>query len=134
MEPRRYLEKEIKNLNFSRSSDESLSAVYKNYDLIIYSYIGTGFLESLALNKPNIVIENLNNWPLRENVLNDFKKLKQAGIFFENNEEALIHLNKYKDNLHEWWHNPEVIKIKNEFISKYSRLITPYKKFNFLKI
>ena len=101
--------------------------------LFIYSYIGTGFLESLALDKPNIVIENLNNWPLRENVLNDFKKLKQAGIFFETNEEALMHLNKYKDNLSEWWHNPEVIKIKDEFISKYSRLITPYKKFNYLK-
>ena len=90
----KHLLTEIPNLNFSRSSDESLKNVYQDYDLIIYSYIGTGFLESLAINKPNIVISDLNDWPLRANVLNDFKKLKQAGIFFESNEEALIHLNK----------------------------------------
>ena len=121
------------NLNFSRSSDESLKKVYKDYDLLIYSYIGTGFLESLALNKPNIVISDLNDWPLRANVLNDFKKLKQAGIFFESNEEALIHLNKYKEDIGKWWNDPKVIEIKDEFIFNYSKPIIKSKKFSLLK-
>lgn len=125
--------REIPNLNFSRSSDESLKNVYQDYDLIIYSYIGTGFLESLAINKPNIVISDLNDWPLRANVLNDFKKLKQAGIFFESNEEALIHLNKYKENINEWWNDPKVTEIKNEFIFNYSKPVMKSKKFIFLK-
>ena len=110
-----------------------MKKVYKNYDLIIYSYIGSGFLESLAVNKPNIVITDLNDWPLRANVLNDFKKLKQAGIFFQTNEEALMHLNKYKENIDKWWDDPKVTEIKNEFIFNYSKPVIKSKKFSFLK-
>ena len=66
-------------------------------------------------------------------MLNDFKKLKQAGIFFESNEEALIHLNKYKENINEWWNDPKVTEIKNEFIFNYSKPVMKSKKFIFLK-
>lgn len=126
--------KELPNINLSKSSDETLADVYKKNDLIIYSYIGTGFLESLALDKPNILISKLNEWPLKKDVIYYFNKLKDAGIFFETNEEALIHLKKYRYSLKEWWYNPEVVKIKNEFKTQFVNLMAEKKKMNELKI
>jgi putative transferase (TIGR04331 family) len=127
--------KELPNINLSKSSDETLADVYKKNDLIIYSYIGTGFLESLALDKPNILISKLNEWPLKKDVIYYFNKLKDAGIFFETNEEALIHLKKYRYSLKEWWYNPEVVKIKNEFKTQFVNLMAVIKKkMNELKI
>ena len=121
------------NIKLTRSNEETLSKVYMETDLIIYSYIATGFLESLALDKPNILISKLDEWPLKKNVINDFKKLSEAGIFFETNEDALLHLNKYKDNLDVWWNDPNVVKIKKEFVLKFANLIPESKKISFLK-
>ena len=115
--------KELPNINLSKSSDETLADVYKKNDLIIYSYIGTGFLESLALDKPNILISKLNEWPLKKDVIYYFNKLKDAGIFFETNEEALIHLKKYRYSLKEWWYNPEVVKIKKKKMNELKIII-----------
>ena len=53
------MEKNLQDINFSYTNTESLRNVYLNYELIIYSYIGTGFLESLALDKPFILISSL---------------------------------------------------------------------------
>jgi putative transferase (TIGR04331 family) len=104
--------------------DEDLEEVYKNYDIIIYSYIGTGFLESLAMDKPFIVIAPLNEWPLRENVIDDFANLKKAKIFFDNNEEALKHLNSIVDNSLNWWDSDFTKKVKNDFKEKYAKKLT----------
>ena len=125
--------RELPNIKLTRSNEETLSKVYMETDLIIYSYIATGFLESLALDKPNILISKLDEWPLKKNVINDFKKLSEAGIFFETNEDALLHLNKYKDNLDVWWNVPNVVKIKKEFVLKFANLIPESKKISFLK-
>ncbi len=125
--------KKLKDLDMRYTYEESLSEVYKNYDLIIYSYIGTGFLESLAVDKPFLVISSLSDWPLREGVNKDFEKLKEANIFFENNESAIKHLNSIIDNPMEWWESEQVKNIKNDFKLKYAYNISNNAKVNKLK-
>ena len=105
-----------------------LKYVYKNYDFIIYSYIGTGFLESLSLNKPFILISSLDEWPLRSEALEDFKKLEEAKIFFTDTVKAKNHLNFIHNNLSNWWDNEETVKVKNFFKEKYARLDTDKKR------
>ena len=107
---------------FSYTNTESLEYVYKNYDLLIYSYIGTGFLESLALNKPFILISSLMEWPLREEAVKDFNELEKVNIFFKDNNKAKLHINSIQSNLNEWWESSEVIKVKNYFKQKYARI------------
>ena len=108
---------------FSFTNQESLKNVYKNYDLIIYSYIGTGFLESLALNKPFILISSLRNWPLREDCKNDFVDLEKAKIFFQDENDALEHLENIKKmNIYDWWENEETKIIKKKFMKKYANI------------
>ncbi len=122
--------KEFPEINFSYTNTESLKQVYSNYELIIYSYIGTGFLESLTLDKPFILIAPLKEWRLRDNVMNDFNQLKIAKIFFETNEEAVSHLNNIQSNIYEWWDKKEVKIIKEEFKEKYARYINEDQKVN----
>jgi len=109
--------------NISLTNEEPLENVYKNYDLLIYSYIGTGFLESLALNKPFILVSSIDEWPLRDEAVEDFKVLEKAKIFFKNNDDAIIHIEKIKEkDINEWWESPEVDKIKKFFKEKYAKL------------
>ena len=122
-----------KKLEKKLTFDESLKEVYKNYDIIIYSYIGTGFLESLAMDKPFIIIAQLNDWPLRENVVEDFKNLKKAKIFFDNNNEALEHLNSIVDNSLNWWDSDFTKNVKNDFKEKYAKKLTNKTKITELK-
>ena len=107
---------------FSFTDKESLDQVYKNYELLIYSYIGTGFLESLALNKPFILISSLQEWPLRNEVIKDFDHLEKVKIFFKDNKDAKSHLKKIYNNINDWWDNAETIKVKNYFKEKYARI------------
>ena len=96
-----------------------MNEVVEKYDLLIFSYIATGFLECLAMNKPFIIISSLLECPLRDEVLEDFKKLKSAKIFFEKNEDAIEHLDFLKNNLSFWWNNDLVKKTRFDFSKKY---------------
>ncbi len=125
--------KRFKKFDMRYTYEESLNDVYRNYDLIIYSYIGTGFLESLAVDKPFLLISSLSDWSLRENVRKDFEKLKEANIFFENNESAIRHLNSIIDNPMEWWDSNRIKDIKNDFKVKYANNISENTKVNKLK-
>ena len=111
-------------LEIKLTFDESLEKVYHKYDIIIYSYIGTGFLESLAQDKPFIIISSLDSWPLRKNAYDDFMSLKKAKILFDNNEEALEHLNVITNNLLNWWNSEFTKEVKKNFREKYAKKLT----------
>ena len=70
---------------------------------------------------------------MREGVNKDFEKLKEANIFFENNESAIKHLNSIIDNPMEWWESEQVKNIKNDFKLKYAYNISNNAKVNKLK-
>jgi putative transferase (TIGR04331 family) len=123
-------ENKYSNIEITTTNQESLKKVYKKYDILIYSYISTGFLESLSLDKPFLLISPLQEWPLRKTAHEDFMKLKQAKIFFEDNEAALNHLISIKENIYEWWDSQEIKKIKINFKNKYAISLNKYNKFN----
>jgi putative transferase (TIGR04331 family) len=123
-------EKKYSNIKLTTTNQESLKKVYKKYDILIYSYISTGFLESLSLDKPFLLISPLQEWPLRKTAHEDFMKLKQAKIFFEDYETALNHLISIKENINEWWDSQEIKKIKINFKNKYAISLNKFDKFN----
>ena len=75
------------------------------------------------MNKPFVLVSSLDEWPLRSEVIKDFENLERAKIFFKNNEDAILHINKInKIDINEWWNNPMVDKVKKNFTQKYARL------------
>jgi len=122
--------KKYLDIELTSTNQESLKKVYKKYDILIYSYISTGFLESLSLDKPFLLISSLEEWPLRNTAYEDFMMLKQAKIFFEDNEAALNHLINIKENINQWWDSQEIKKIKINFKNKYAISLNKFNKFN----
>ena len=112
------------------SSEEKIEKVFEKYDLLIFSYIATGFLECLFINKPFILISKLDECPLRDKVKLDFERLKNAKIFFENNEDALSHLNFLENNLNNWWNSDLVKETRFDFVKKYVNRLSKHERIN----
>ena len=127
---RKKILKEILNLNNSIKITDNINKdkIYRQSKLIVHANDGTGFLETLSLNIPSIFsIPNL-NWVTKESK-KDYEELLDANILFFDPIKAANHINLHFDNIENWWEDSKVIKIKNNFVNKYSR---PLKK-NYLK-
>lgn len=122
--------KRFPNLDIKSSSDENMQQVINNYDLIIFSYIATGFLECLLIDKPFILVSSLKECPLRKEVLKDFNSLKYTKIFFESNDDAISHLKFLEQNLDNWWNDESVKKTRFDFANKYVIRLTRKERLN----
>ena len=83
--------------------------------LCVFTFDSTGILENLLLNKPTIaILENFHN-----DITPEYKKkynlLFKAKIFFHNADEAIDHINKYWENIEDWWLSKSTQKKINQF-------------------
>jgi len=90
----------------------------------------TGYLESLFLNLPTILIFSKSFCVTRNTAKEDFNELKKVNILFDNPINAANFINKNYNNLEEWWFDPELQKIREKFCKKYARKTNkPFKNF-----
>ena len=123
-----------KNAKFF-ASDASTSRFLDKFKLSIETLNSTGYLESLQLNLPTIIIFNKSFCGIRNTAKEDFNDLKKINILFDNPINAANFINKNYNNLEEWWSNLELQKIREKFCNKYVRNSdTPFQEFkNVLK-
>ena len=100
----------------------------KRSKLIVVTYPKTAFYESL-LSGPTILLYEpryyRENKELKE-VINSLKKVK---IVFDDPLDAAKHINKYWNNLNNWWEANETVKARKFFFTK----VALYEKNPFLK-
>ncbi len=94
--------------------------------IVVVDHLATTYLESLAINKPTIIIIHPKLYKFREPIY--FEKLEKVGILHYSTRKAAEHLNKVYDNVNDWWLQKEVQEVRQEFVHKYAR---PHK--NWLK-
>ena len=124
------LKKLLKNIKFMQS-DSNTYKFLDNFKLCVETLNSTGYLESLQLNLPTVVIFDKNFCDIRKNSKKDFDALKKVNILFENSYEAANFINKNYNNLEEWWNEAQLQKIRKQFCDKYARTCnTPTKEFN----
>ena len=111
--------REMPNLKLTDTDTESFKTTLKKYDLLIFSYIATGFMECLINDKPFVLISSLKECPIRKEAINDFKMLKDAKIFFEDNVSAYNHIQSIRNQPYRWWNSSRVKIAKLNFIKKY---------------
>ena len=94
-----------------------------NTKIFLSPYLGTGFLETLALNIPTVVFNSKkNNFLIRDNIKNYYHNLKKVKIFFDDERELSKHINNIWKEPGTWWNSKKVqnqVKIfTNEFAYK----------------
>ena len=95
--------------------------VSNSFKLTIEVDNSTGFLESLNLNIPVILIYDEKYCSLRESVIKDFEILKKVKIMHDSPEEAAKFVNENYDHLEKWWNSKLLQSAKNKFCYKFAR-------------
>jgi len=109
----------IKIHNTKNNFSESL----KKFGLIIHVDDGTSFLETMALNKPTVMIlsNKLYFDHHRRPAAHFYKKLGKVNIIHESPDKLIQFLKKLNFNFNDWWFDKKTQTIKNEFCSKYCK-------------
>ncbi len=88
--------------------------------LIVSTYNGATYLETMSLNKPTLFFWNPSYWELRESSIEDYKKLIDVGIFHTTPESAADFINKIYSDIDGWWFSKKVQTEREKFCEKYS--------------
>ncbi len=116
----RSLKSKFKKTVFFKSSDQACLFL-KKYKLNIETLNSTGYLESLNLNLPTILIFDKSYCRVRKESLKYFKLLEQAKILFYKPREAANFINKNYNNIDEWWNSKKVQFSVKKFVNKFAR-------------
>ena len=94
-----------------------LSSQYKKYELLIFTYESTGFLQSLAGNSPVVgVWDNIIEFASSE-VKDYYFKLLEVGILHNSYTELAKFLNE--TNIQNWWLSQEVQSARRKFVESF---------------
>jgi putative transferase (TIGR04331 family) len=87
--------------------------------VVVSAYISTNVFEALYLDKPTIIICNLDDYSFNRKALSFFTKFKDAGILYNHPEEAALFLNKNISSIDMWWQSKKIREIINIFKREY---------------
>lgn len=89
--------------------------------LNIFDHMHTGYLETLSINVPTIIIIPKDVYCFRDGVKPYIRMLKDAKILFEDPIEASNFVNEIYNDIEDWWLSNEVQKVRAKFCHQYSR-------------
>lgn len=87
--------------------------------VVVSTYISTNVFEALYLDKPTILICNLDDYSFNPKALSFFTKFKNAGILYNNPEKAALFLNKNISSIDIWWQSRKIREIISIFKTEY---------------
>ena len=116
-----YFQKYIKNIKFDKR-DISLEEASRDYELIIHSYDGTSFNETIYHNIPTLGIwySKLDNYNF--NAKKIYKNLKKNKVIHFNNDSIIKFLNNKKTHdILSWWNEKKVKSSVSSYQKQYSK-------------
>jgi putative transferase (TIGR04331 family) len=116
----RWLE-EFPNIKFDHKKSFHRSII--NSRLVIVTYNGTSFLETLCFNIPTLIFWDPNYWELNPEAKEYFKQLEDVGIFHTSPKSAAYKLLEIYENIEEWWSSKELQEVRIKFCLKFSNTL-----------
>jgi len=110
----------FKKKNFFHSSESTFHYLDK-YKINVETVNSTGYLETLNLNLPTILIFDSQFCRIRRNVKKYFSLLEKSNILFKNPHSAANFINKNYDNIDNWWNSKRVQSAVKIFSNKFAR-------------
>jgi putative transferase (TIGR04331 family) len=98
------------------------------YELLIETVNSTGFLESLTMNIPVILVTSKNFFTIKNEYKKFYKSLIKNNIIFFDSVKAAKFVNTNLNNIDKWWFNRKTQKSISYFCENMSK-----REINFLK-
>ena len=90
--------------------------------IFVSPYIGTGYLETLALNIPTVVLYDKSDEKVRSQFLPLINEMKSVKIFFDDPKKLSEHINTVWGDVEKWWLDEKLQEIKIRFCKSYALL------------
>ena len=123
-----YVRKNFKFINISNPKKNFYDCL-NEFGLTIHTRDGTSFFETIALNKPTILIMPKQLIHHRKTALNHFNCLRSAKIFHENPKSLVKFLNTTE--LNKWWYDKKTQLTIKKFCKEYCNFVkNPIREFD----
>ena len=99
-----------------------ISKLISSAKLVLHTYIGTGYLETLASNIPTVIFANTKECLLNKETLIDLNILKEANIYHEDHTSAANFINSNWNTISSWWFSDSTQNARKHFCLKYSKV------------
>lgn len=93
---------------------------YAASELVVHNYLGTSWLETLALNIPTVCFYDPQTYAFRDSAIGPLQRLKDAGILHESGRDAARFVLSVAKNIRAWWEKAEVQEARTGFAGKYA--------------
>jgi len=88
--------------------------------LVIHNYLGTSWLETLAMNVPTICFFNPEIYAPREAARPYVDALARVGVIHHSGADAAKFVNQLNGNPDAWWNSSEVQEARQAFVARYA--------------
>lgn len=97
--------------------------IFKRYAqsrLVVHNYLGTSWLETLALNIPTVCFFDQDTYDFRGEAKSYVKALEHVKILHQSGKEAACFVNEILTDIETWWQQPDVQKASSDFCANYA--------------
>ena len=88
--------------------------------LVVHNYLGTTWLETLALNVPTVCFFDPAVFRPRESARPYFELLRNIGVIHHSGVDAAKFVNQLNGNPDAWWNSSEVQEARQAFVARYA--------------
>jgi putative transferase (TIGR04331 family) len=88
--------------------------------LVIHNYLGTSWLETLAMNVPTVCFYDPSLYRAREAARPFIDALARVGVVHGSGAEAARFVNDLRGDPSTWWNTPEVQEAREAFVARYA--------------
>jgi putative transferase (TIGR04331 family) len=99
---------------------ESGSLAASRSKLVVHNYLGTPWLETLAMNVPTVCFYDPSVFRPREAARPFFEQLLRVGVLHHSGAEAARFVNDLNGDPSVWWNKPEVQEAREKFVARYA--------------
>lgn len=100
---------------------------YAESRLVVHGYLGTSYLETLALNIPTICFYDVDTYAFREEAQSLLDGLESVGILHRSGKAAARFVAGLRNDPEGWWAKPEVQEARNRFVEQYANFSPDWK-------
>lgn len=96
--------------------------------LVVHNYLGTGYLETLALNVPTVCFYDPDTYAFRAEAEPLINGLERVGILHRSGKDAASFVAGLSDDPSGWWLTAEVQLARQQFIERYANFSSEWKR------